>query len=91
MTSHGRSHGGQVIVRNLDDEVVARLKTKPDSAAVPSSRSCATLHQGDGPLYDCFYPALAEDEASLLVAADQRVVRRLSGTAWQPAASGPRA
>jgi predicted nucleic acid-binding protein len=37
----------------------------------------------DHPVYDGFYLALAEREATLLVTADQRLQGRITGTAWE--------
>jgi predicted nucleic acid-binding protein len=36
----------------------------------------------DHPAYDCFYLALAEREATTLVTADGRFVKRVAGSAW---------
>ncbi len=37
----------------------------------------------DHPVYDCFYLALAEREAAMLVTADRRLQERAAGTPWQ--------
>lgn len=36
----------------------------------------------DHPAYDCFYLALAEREATLLVTADGRFIKRVAGSPW---------
>ncbi|MBF0625482.1 MAG: type II toxin-antitoxin system VapC family toxin [Magnetococcales bacterium] len=36
------------------------------------------------PIYDCFYLALAQRENVPLITADQRLIARLTGTAWAP-------
>ena len=37
----------------------------------------------DHPVYDCFYLALAEKEASALITADRRLVQRVRATPWE--------
>ena len=37
----------------------------------------------DHPVYDCFYLALAEQRDARIITADQRLIRRLYGTAWE--------
>jgi predicted nucleic acid-binding protein len=36
------------------------------------------------PVYDCVYLAVAEDLDTQLLTADQRLLRKLAGTAWRP-------
>jgi predicted nucleic acid-binding protein len=47
-------------------------------------RAAAIARVLDHPVYDCFYVALAEQEAGRLVTADRRLVERLRGTEWSP-------
>ena len=52
-------------------------------AARLSTRAFALAHELDHPVYDCFYLALAEIEDAPLLTADQRLLARLRGSAWQ--------
>ena len=47
-----------------------------------TSRAIAIARALDHPAYDCFYLALAEREATTLVAADRRLIKRVAGTPW---------
>lgn len=45
-------------------------------------RATAIALELDHPAYDCFYLALAETTGSTIVSADQRLLRKLHGTAY---------
>lgn len=53
---------------------------------VPSaSLAVAAMHLAtslDHPIYNCLYLALAEQEGSVVVTADRRLLSRLAGTTW---------
>lgn len=76
---------GQVL-RGQAEEASSRLKT-----ALPDLRPTATLAtraitlaiELDHPVYDCFYLALAELEGNAVVTADDRLLRRLSGSRFE--------
>jgi predicted nucleic acid-binding protein len=52
-------------------------------AARLSARAFALAHELDHPVYDCLYLALAEVEDARMITADQRLLTRLRGSAWQ--------
>ena len=52
-------------------------------AARLSARAFALAHELEHPVYDCLYLALAEIEDVRVVTADQRLLARLRGSAWQ--------
>ena len=52
-------------------------------AARLSARAFALAHELDHPVYDCLYLALAELEDARMITADQRLLTRLRGSAWQ--------
>ena len=52
-------------------------------AARLSARAFVLAHELEHPVYDCLYLALAEIEDVRVVTADQRLLARLRGSAWQ--------
>ena len=76
---------GQVVAGQAV-EAIGRLR-----AALPDLRPTASLARRalalaielDHPVYDCFYLALAELEEDVLVTADDRLLRRLSGSRFE--------
>jgi len=52
-------------------------------AARLSARAFALAHEFDHPVYDCLCLALAEVEDARMITADQRLLTRLRGSAWQ--------
>ena len=71
------------------DHATARVALAFDEL-VPLSplapRAVALSRLLDHPVYDCFYLALAEQRDARTVTADQRLIRRLRGTTWEPLA-----
>ena len=52
-----------------------------------AARAVEIAAQLDHPVYDCFYVALAEASKARLVTADERLLQRLQGSAWDAAAA----
>jgi predicted nucleic acid-binding protein len=74
------------IVADQALEAVGRLKTavthlRPTAPLATRAMRLAT--ELDHPVYDCFYLALAEFEGSPVVTADDRLLRRLSGSSFE--------
>ena len=66
-----RVGGGAQATDGLGRVGTPRMGTAAGSAAL------------DHPVYDCLYLALAEAEDARLVTADQRLLTRLRGSAWE--------
>ncbi|MGE0226718.1 MAG: type II toxin-antitoxin system VapC family toxin [Acetobacteraceae bacterium] len=65
--------------------IAARLPSALDSLVPTGSlapRASALAQMLDHPAYDCFYLALAEQQAATLVTADRRLLGRLKDTMW---------
>ncbi|MCC6467785.1 MAG: type II toxin-antitoxin system VapC family toxin [Alphaproteobacteria bacterium] len=48
-----------------------------------AGRALAIARSLDHPVYDCFYLALSELTDAAVVTADERLLRRIKGTAWK--------
>jgi len=67
------------------DHMAARVALAFDTLAPLNGLARAASRIGrslDHPIYDCFYLALADQTDARLVTADQRLIRRLAGSAW---------
>jgi len=55
-------------------------------AAELAGRAYRIARQLDHPVYDCLYLSLAEVESTWMITADDRLLERTRGTAWQKCA-----
>lgn len=76
---------GQVVAGQAVDAIGRLRVALPDLRPTASlaTRAMALAIELDHPVYDCFYLALAELEGNAMVTADDRLLRRLSGSRFQ--------
>ena len=76
---------GQAQAADIPRRLAPLFSTLAGAASL-AARALEIAHAIDHPVYDCLYISLAEIEQTTLVTADARLIAKLAGSRWEPAA-----